>query len=141
MTTLLRRVSLCFAAGCFGALVNSFLIWYLGRKGIPQRFEVALAPELNKTFLYARLVWGGLWGQAFCLPFWQRGFWTGVLGRGILLGFLPTLFQLFYVFPALQGKGMLGLSLGSLTPVFVSLYNAVWGIAAGLWLFVAKVER
>lgn len=76
----------------------------------------------------------------FMAPFWRKGFGVGVVGRGILFSLVPTLFQLFFVFPALQHKGMLGLALGRLTPVFVCFYNAVWGLGAGLWLYVAKAE-
>jgi len=50
--------------------------------------------------------------------------------RGLLLSLAPSLFQLFVVFPAWSGRGLGGLELGALTPVFVVLYNAVWGVAA-----------
>lgn len=133
----LRRISVCFAGGLWGALVNSWLVWYLGSKGIPRQFGVAMAPAWSLAFLYPRLVWGGLWGLVFLVPVWRSGFWAAVVGRGILLSLGPTLFQLFYVFPVLQGKGMLGMELGRLAPVFVLFYNAVWGLCTALWLFIA----
>ena len=138
MSLLVRRISLTFAAGCFGALVNTWVVWYLGRKGIPQTLGVSIAPAWSLQFLYPRLVWGGLWGLAFMMPVLRGGFWIGVFSRGILFSFFPTLFQLLYVLPVLQGKGMLGMSLGTLTPVFVCLYNAVWGFCAALWLYFAR---
>jgi hypothetical protein len=137
---LLREVSLCFAAGAFGALVNSWLVWHLGTTGIPQHFGVAIAPKWSLHFLYPRVVWGGLWGLIFALPIWRGGFWVGVFSRGILLSLIPTLFQLFYVFPVLQGKGTFGLALGKLTPVFVFIYNAVWGLVTALWLHITGQE-
>ena len=137
---LLGRASLAFAAGCVGALANSWLVWYLGRKGIPQMFGVAMAPAWSTAYLYPRLVWGGLWGLLFILPIWRSGFWTGVFSRGILFSLAPTLFMLLYVFPYLAGKGMFGLALGKLTPVFVFLYNAVWGFCAALWLYFAGAK-
>jgi hypothetical protein len=57
-----------------------------------------------------------------------------------LFSLFPTCFQLFYVFPLLQGKGMLGLALGKLTPVFVFFYNAVWGLCTAIWLYFARGE-
>ncbi len=138
MSTLMSRLSICFAAGCVGALVNSWVVWYLGRRGIPQQFGVGIAPKWSATYLYARLVWGGIWGLVFAVPFWRSGFWTGVFSRGILFSFIPTLFQLLVVFPVFQDKGMFGLALGTLTPVFVCLYNAVWGFYTALWLFLAR---
>lgn len=138
MSSITGRASMAYAAGCVGALVNSWVVWYLGSKGIPQKFGVAIAPAWSAAYLYPRLVWGGLWGLLFVLPMWQSGFWTGVFSRGILFSIVPTLFQLLYVFPYLAGKGMMGLALGKLTPVFVFLYNAVWGLCAALWLHLAK---
>jgi hypothetical protein len=46
----------------------------------------------------------------------------------------PSLVQLLYIFPTVQNKGLLGLKLGALTPVVVILLNAIWGVAAALWL-------
>jgi hypothetical protein len=138
MRSIIQRISLCFAAGCFGALINSLLVWYLGRLSVPQTLGVAVAPALTLHYLYPRIVWGGLWGLVFCAPIWRGGFWVGVFSRGILFSFLPTLFQLLFVFPMLQDKGMLGLTLGKLTPVFVCFYNSVWGFCTGLWLYFSK---
>ena len=134
----LRRMSVCFAAGCFGALIHSCLVWYLGSTGLPQQLGVTIAPAWSKPFLYPRLVWGGLWGLIFMLPVWRKGFWTGVFSRGILFSLLPTAVQLFYVFPFIMGKGMLGYALGKLTPLFVCLYNAVWGFCTALWIYSTK---
>lgn len=134
MNPTLQRASLCFAAGCVGGVVNALLVWYLGSKGIPQKFGVSIAPALTLAFLYPRIVWGGLWGLVFLLPFGRGGFWSGVFGRGVLLSIFPSLVQLFYVFPVMLGKGTMGLALGRLTPAFVCLYNAAWGLAAALWL-------
>jgi hypothetical protein len=141
MNPTLQRISVCFAAGCVGGLVNALLVWYLGSKGLPQKLGVSIAPTLTAAFVYARMVWGGIWGQVFLLPLWRGGFWVGVFGRGILFSILPTLAQLFYVFPVIQGKGTMGLALGQLTPAFVCLYNAAWGLAAALWLRWAGGEK
>lgn len=138
LARVLDRLSICLAAGAFGAIINSLVVWYFGRKGIPQRFGVTIAPALSAGFLYPRLVWGGIWGVLFSVPLWRDGFWTGVFSRGILFSLLPTLFQLFYVFPVLMGKGMMGAGFGKLTPVFVCFYNAVWGFSAALWLYAAR---
>ena len=135
-----RKISLVFAAGCAGALVNSVVVWYFGIMGLPQKVGVSIAPALTPLFLYPRIVWGGMWGLAFMLPLPRRGFWVGVFSRGILLSFFPTLFQLFVVYPVLQHRGMMGLTLGKLTPVFVFFYQTVWGVSAALWLRMTGEE-
>ncbi|MBP8646289.1 MAG: hypothetical protein KBH99_09240 [Syntrophobacteraceae bacterium] len=140
MARTLRRISLVFAGGFFGAFVNSVMAWYLGRKGVPQQFGVHLASGWSAHYLYPKLVWGGLWGLLFLAPAWRTGFWVGVFSRGILFSLLPTLFQLLYVFPVLDGKGILGLTLGKLTPVFVFFYNAVWGFCTALWVYASKAD-
>jgi hypothetical protein len=124
-----RSLSLLFAAGVVGALANSLVAWGVGQIGIPRMLGVALAPEWSAAWLYPRLVWGGLWGLLFVLPVT-----AAVVPRGLLISLAPTLCQLFVVYPAWAGKGVAGLELGVLTPVFVALYNAVWGVTASWWM-------
>ncbi len=124
-----RSLSLFFAAGVVGALANSLVVWGAAELGLPQALGVSLAPAVSPAWLYPRLIWGGLWGLLFVLPIA-----LGVVPRGLLLSLAPSLFQLFVVFPAWSGRGLGGLELGVLTPVFVLLYNAVWGVAASWWV-------
>ena len=95
-----------------------------------------LAPPLTPAFLYPRLVWGGLWGFLFLIPLARWSFPV----RGLFFSLGPTLAQLFVVFPHAQ-KGVLGLQLGSLTPLLVVFYNAIWGYGAGWWLNWAGISR
>lgn len=124
-----RSLSLFFAAGVVGALANSLAVWLLGELGVPRALGVALAPDGSAAWLYPRLVWGGLWGLLFVLPLTPA-----VVPRGLLVSLAPSLFQLFVVFPAWAGKGIAGLELGVLTPAFVLLYNALWGVTASWWV-------
>jgi len=57
-----------------------------------------------------------------------------LLSRGLIFSLGPTLVQLFVVFPMKANKGVMGLDLGLLTPVFVFVFNAIWGLAAAIWL-------
>jgi len=127
------KTGLVFASGCLGGLLNSFAVWFLGQKGVPALLEVRIAPQWSASWLYPRLVWGGIWGALFLLPVLRKS----VFGRGLLFSIGPTLVQLFYVFPMVVGKGMLGLALGDFTPLFVFFYNLVWGITAAAWLTLA----
>ena len=130
MTLTMKNLSLVFVAGCFGALWNSLAVWLFGRLGLAPALGVHIAPALTPAFLYPRLVWGGIWGLLFFLP---PSRWT-LPARGVLFSLGPTLVQLFIVFPFAAKKGVLGLQLGYLTPLFVLFYNAVWGWTAGFWL-------
>lgn len=110
--------------------MNSLVLWLFGAAGVTASFGVKLAPDLSAKWLYPRLVWGGIWGALFLLPILRNQ----VVGQGILLSLGPTAVQLFVVFPYQANKGILGLDLGLLTPLFVFFFNAVWGITAAIWL-------
>jgi hypothetical protein len=130
MSTMLKNISIAFAAGAVGALANSVVVWLVGLAGVTGAVGVAIAPHFSAAWLYPRIVWGGLWGFLFLLKI-PRGH---PIVRGLVFSLAPSLFLLLYVFPEMAGKGWLGISLGALTPVFVLFYNAVWGVTAAFWL-------
>ena len=125
---MLRKISAGFAGGACGALVDSFNIWILGKAGVTAMLGIGLRPAMTASWLYPRLVWGGLFGLLFLLPF-SKGH---VINKGLLLSLIPSAIMLLVVFPDM-GKGMFGLGYGALTPVLVVLLNFVWGMVAGLW--------
>lgn len=124
----MKKLLIFFAAGCVGALGNSLAVWQFGQLGITSAFGVSIAPSLTPGWLYPRIVWGGLWGLLFILPLLQ----SRLLLKGAVLSLFPTLVQLFVVFPFMANKGLAGLELGLLTPVFVLFFNWVWGVVAAL---------
>jgi len=122
----MNKLLVVFAAGCFGALMNSLTVWLFGQYGISAMLDVAIAPALTPAWLYPRIVWGGIWGILFILPFLNdEEQW---LIKGSLLSVFPTAVQLFYIFPEIAGKGMAGMDLGMLTPLLVLFFNWVWGV-------------
>lgn len=76
-----------------------------------------------------------MWGFLFLLPV-LKGL---PFVRGLVWSLGPTVMQLFVVFPLLAQKGVLGLELGTVTPLLVILFNAVWGLTAAAVL--ALTER
>ncbi len=130
----MRKLMICFAAGCAGALVNSLAVWLSGKYGITDVFGVTMAPALTPAWVYPRIVWGGIWGFLFLLPIWN----ARPLVKGAFLSIFPTIAQLLVVFPIQAHKGYLGLELGLLTPLFVIVFNLIWGWAAA---FLIKFAR
>ncbi|MBI5250062.1 MAG: hypothetical protein HY912_11260 [Desulfomonile tiedjei] len=128
--SILRRLSLTYAAGSFGGLANALAVWIIGYFKIAAAAGVNIAPDLTASTIYPRVVWGGLWGFMFLLPFFRNS----PLLRGIIFGLVPALVALFVVFPAKAQNALLGLHLGTMTPLFVVIYNIVWGLAASYWL-------
>jgi hypothetical protein len=130
MRNLSKNISMVFAAGCLGGLVNSLAVWAFGDLGINAALGVRIAPALTPQWLYPRIIWGGIWGLLFLLPLMR----SRILSRGIIFSLGPTLVQLLVVFPLKAGKGYMGLDLGTLTPLLVFIFNAIWGIATAIWL-------
>lgn len=130
MNNLVRKISLVFAAGVLGGLLNSLAVWGAGELGITAAAGVKIAPKLSAAWLYPRLVWAGIWGILFLVPMMQTRIWS----RGFIYSLGPTLVQLFIVFPMKAKKGMMGVDLGLLTPVFVVIFNAIWGWTTAIWL-------
>jgi hypothetical protein len=129
-----RRFSVIFSAGAIGGLVNSIAVWAFGQAGITKALGVAIAPAITPQWLYPRIVWGGIWGFIFLLPILENSPFL----QGIFFSLGPTLVQLFLVFPMKAHKGTAGLALGSLTPLFVVIFNVIWGVVAAYWIRVSK---
>lgn len=91
---------------------------------------VRLAPAFTAKWLYPRLIWGGIWGFLFILPIFRNQ----PFAQGLFFSLGPSIVQLFVIFPYQANKGLLGLDLGTLTPLFVLFFNAIWGLTAALWL-------
>ena len=102
----MRNILIYFAAGCLGALANSLTVWLFGDFGITKNFSVSIAPTLSPTWLYPRIVWGGIWELMFVLPLLN----AKLIRKGSLLSLFPTAVQLFVVFPYEAIKAWLVLS-------------------------------
>jgi len=120
----MKKAMWYFAAGCIGALANSLAVWIFGTTGITGAAGVSISPALSPNWLYPRIVWGGLWGILFLMPMLN----TRIYSKGALLSLFPSAVQLFVVFPLKAHKGMAGLELGLLTPIFVFFFNWIWGV-------------
>ena len=124
MVPFIRKSSLLFALGAFGGLVTAIAIWLSGLVGLTSLFGVAIAPPLSPEMIYPKVVWGGIWGWLGFLPLSVSGW----LARGVVISLFPAAVA-WLVFLPMDGAGLLGLSLGILTPVFVLGFNIVWGLA------------
>jgi hypothetical protein len=130
MKNFVLALSLAYAAGSAGGLMNSLAVWLLGLSGIITASGINIAAPLSATWLYPRIVWGGLWGFLFLIPLFAGSPFL----RGVIYSIGPILVQLFIFFPFKQSKGIMGLDLGSLTPLLVICANVIWGIITSYWL-------
>ena len=130
----MKKLLICFAAGCLGAIANSVAVWLFGYLGITAILGVSIAPALTAGWLYPRMVWGGIWGILSLLPMMQ----SKPLAKGAVLSLFPSAVQLFVVFPLKAHKGIAGVELGLLTPALVLFFNWVWGVVTAVTIKVAR---
>jgi hypothetical protein len=118
----LRRLSLAFASGCFGVLLFYVAIRAGLAAGLINPPEAALKFLTSKAFLYRQVVWGGIWGFAFMIPFLKGKWWL----RGPIVGFVASLAAIFVfgsgaIPPAPRLIAILVLNMG------------FWGLTAAFW--------
>ncbi len=130
----MRKLMILFAAGCLGGLANSLVVWQFGSLGLSASLGVNIAPHLSASWLYPRIVWGGIWGIVFLLPMYA----SKPIMKGAILSLLPSAIQLFVVFPFKAHKGIGGVELGLLTPALVLFFNWVWGVVAAVAIKMAR---
>ncbi|WP_244506216.1 hypothetical protein [Microbulbifer marinus] len=105
-------------------MAYALALWAMGHHGFTRWLGVDIAPYLSNAYLYQRIVWGGICGLIFLLP-WQKSW----LARGFFLSLIPAGIMLLLLLP-MRGYGPGALSLGALTPLVIILACAIGGIAA-----------
>jgi hypothetical protein len=125
-----RHASLAFTAGALGALANRIGLWILGLLTVIPPTHISFpVPEPMKLWLYTAIVWGGLWGFLFLIP-WRTSWWL----RGIVFGFGPSLGVWLVIYPYLAHAGFFGVNHGVMALVIPFLLNnIVWGLVASWW--------
>jgi hypothetical protein len=117
-----RRLSLAFASGCFGVILFYLVLRGGLEAGLLKPPEAALKFLTSKAFLYRSVVWGGIWGFAFMIPFLKGKWWL----RGPVVGLAASLVAIF-VFGG-----------GAIPPVtrliaILLLNMGFWGLTAAFW--------
>jgi hypothetical protein len=122
----LHDLALCFAAGAAGGAAKGLLVWGCKYFAVSAALAGYLASALHPPGLYARIVWGGLYGLLFLLPVARGSVWLS----GFLWGGVASLLQLV-ILPLLTHGGL------HLMPVLVLstlVLNSLWGCVTALLL-------
>ncbi len=122
-TAFWRQATLDFGAGVLGAAADVIALVILGA------LTIIPAPEVTKPWLYRALVWGGLWGFLFLIP-WKASWWL----RGLVFSLGPTAVLWFVIYPSVADLGVLGLGHGIRGPIVPLITNGAWGLVAAWWL-------
>jgi hypothetical protein len=138
MRDALKKLSLVFAAGIFGGLLNALLRAILSRIGFLAFFEVTVKYSFSGEHFHSTILWGGIWGILLVFPLLEHS----IVLRGILLGFIPALAELFVILPFIDHAGFMGVKeYGRMAPFFIAFFNIIWGVAASAWLHIIDFER
>lgn len=135
MKLFLRNFSIAFAAGCFAGLINSLIFWATKHYGLNDQWEIQLEPEFSCNWLYPRIIFGGIFGLLFLLPFMTTFFFW----RGVVYSLIPSFVLIFIIIPIVQSLSGLQLNLNSYLYLFV--LNAVTSGLAGLWVRAATSKK
>ncbi len=126
-------LAVCFTAGLLGGLANSLFVWGSGEWGLTTLIGVKIAPTLKLSWLYPRMIWGGIWGLPYFFSVGAPRYRRHWIRKALWFSLLPSAAMLFYFFPYQSHKGLAGLDLGMLTPAFVLVANLVWGLFTGFF--------
>ncbi|PLX97732.1 MAG: hypothetical protein C0623_14630 [Desulfuromonas sp.] len=126
-------ICVSFCAGLLAAIVSTAFAWLCSNYGITDLAGVTMRASFNSKALYPLMICGGIWGLCYSLTIIHirsRRHWVR---KGLLISILPSLYQLLVVYPYHTSHGTLGTQLGVLTPLFVVLFNLVWGVSIGIF--------
>ncbi|MFW6335077.1 MAG: hypothetical protein ACOC0W_07375 [Desulfosalsimonas sp.] len=129
----MKKLFVFFTAGCIGAAASGLVAWFLGDTGITGAVGVAIAPQLTPPWIYRETVLGGLWGLIFILPLFN----SRIILKGTLLSLIPSLVEMLLIYPD-QGQGFAAMNLGTLAPLFILLFNWIWGVTAAAAIKAAR---
>lgn len=131
----LREFALCFAAGAAGGAAKGLLVllcsYFPASAALGGHLASALYAQSlpHANGIYARVVWGGLYGFLFLLPVARGWLWFS----GFLWACAITLLQ-WVVLPLLHG----GLHIAWIPLLSTLLLNCIWGWVAALLLHLTR---
>ena len=97
-------------------------------------YQVNIQPDMSIEWLLPQVVYGGLWGMIFLLPFLNKGSIT----IGLLGALIPAAVQLLIVLPFIENQGLMGQTLGTYAPLFFLGAWLLWGLTTMIWFRLAK---
>ncbi len=85
-----KKVIAAFTAGCFGGIIVNADQYLVGFLNLPKIIGLGIVPDFNMIDLLSDVMWGGVWGLLFAVPFLDNMLTL----KGVLLGGFSFLLQL-----------------------------------------------
>ena len=127
---MIRAIVLVFVAGALGGLSSGILVWGLGALGITPALGFNMVPDFSLGWISRRVFASAIWGVIFLFPIYRNA----PIRKGMVLGILPWLSSILYVFPYRMEVGFFGLQMGWGTPLWTLLFGAIWGVTGAMFL-------
>lgn len=128
-----KNASIAYAAGALGGLANAVIFWVLVTYGITAdinvTFNVPMHLQAFSQFALHQIIWGSIFAFLLLVPIFKSSWFK----RGLILGLVPSLVMLLYVFPYVTHGGMFGLSHGNFAFVVVLVVNWIYSFIASIW--------
>jgi len=124
---MLKKLPVVFSSGAFGGFIEVLTYYIFSLTGIVAIFGMPAAPGWKPEMVYRPVVWGGLWGIVFLIPFLDELY----ILKGIVLSILPTLAAWFIFIP---GKMPVNMRPGLMALLLIVIQNAIWGIVTVLMI-------
>ena len=123
----MKKLPVVFSGGALGGFIEILTYYTFSLAGITAKFGMPGVTVWKPEMVYRPVVWGGLWGITFLIPFLDDLY----ILKGIVFSLLPTLAAWFIFIPsktpANMRPGLKGLLL-------ILILNAIWGIATVLMI-------
>ena len=117
-----RKLPIVFSSGAFGGFIEALSFYVFSLAGIVTMFGMPAAPGWKPEMIYRPVVWGGLWGIVFFIPFLDELY----ILKGVVLSLLPTL-AAWYIFIPRRMPANTHLGLKNL--LLIIILNSIWGVA------------
>lgn len=123
-----------YGAGSLAALLACSVILLIQILGLSQLIQLPSFPVLSQSWLYPKVIWGGLLSLCFVLPFMS----SNTLVKSAVLALVISLVELFFALPFNLYHGVMGLNVGMVTFLIMLGFNLVWAMLTSLILTIAK---
>ncbi len=129
----LKDLTIGFSSGALAGLLQSIIFWLIVHFELTQYIQVSFTvpdqwSEIHVIFL-RDLLWGAILGLLLAIPLWESAW----IKRGLLLGLIPSLFILLYVFPYMAHSGMFGMNHGNFAFAVILALGEFYGLMTSGW--------
>jgi len=128
-----KNITLGFSSGALGGLVSYALFWFIAYFDLGRYFDVTFSVETSWHFLRPIFIDQMLWGAALGLLLGAPILEHAWIKRGLVLGLIPAVILLLYIFPYVLKGDMFALAHGNFAFLFILVLCELYGLITTGW--------